>query len=457
MVYMTDIIVQTRTRAASRLPNKILKTLCGKTVFWHVIDRLSRCQKANRLIVATTTSQEDDVIEEFCKANKILFYRGASENALERFYETAKKHRIDSMVRVTGGDPLIDPTIIDLCISEFQKGNYDYLSNVYPPPGTFPKGLEAEVFSFAALEKAYLEASEDYEKNNATPYLWENKKREFKLGPTVRALENYRSGVRLTLDYQEDFDLLEKVYQQFYKPGEIVNVPEVLKWLAVHPEIASLNAHCVQREPKGEAIAILGGGLKKDGHKWRTTNFNEGDEFGCLGDRLRVVAGSYLYGDREKVNPNLLMIASGGRGQLENVSGAPTLAEVISAELADFGVPVEKILKENQSANTYQQLRGLDNLVLARGLTKFFIISNEYHLPRIQAMVELAPGLHNLRNLRLNNSLFLESAEKIVLSRDRFQWEDAIKQAYETEVMKERVRLEESGVAKIRAGTYQLK
>lgn len=452
---MVAIVMQTRTRASSRLPNKILKILCGKTVLWHVVDRCLKCKMIDKIIVATTTSPEDDVVEEFCRFNRLPFYRGVSENALDRIYKAAKQYGVDTIVRLTGGDPLVDPAIIDLCVSEFQKGDCDYISNVYPPPGTFPKGLEVEVFSFSALEKAYLEASEDYEKNNATPYLWENKKREFNLGPTVQAPEDYRSEVRLTLDYQEDFDLLEKVYQQFYKPGEIVNVPEVLKWLAVHPEIASLNAHCVQREPKGEVIAILGGGLKKDGRKWRTTNFDEGDEFGCLGDRLRVVAGSYLYRDREKANPNLLMVASGGRGQLEKVPGAPTLAEVISEELADLGVPAEKILKENQSANTYQQLRELDNLVLNRGLTKFFIISNEYHLPRVQAMIELAPGLYNLRNLRLNNSLFLESAEKIVLSRERFQWEDVIKRVYATEAMKERVRLEESGVAKIRAGTYQ--
>lgn len=451
---MTAIIIQTRTRAASRLPNKILKTLCGKSVFWHVVDRILRCKKADQIIVATTTSREDDVIEEFCRSNKLSFYRGASENALERYYETAKKYQVDSMVRITGGDPLIDPEIIDLCISEFQKRNYDYLSNVYPPPKTFPQGLEVEVFSFSALEKAYREAKEEYEKNNCTPYLWENKKKEFNIGPTVQAPEGYKSDARLTLDYQEDFDLLEKIYQKFYKPGEIVNVPEVLKWLAIHPEIVSLNTHCTQRDPKSEAIAILGGGLKKDGNKWRTTNFEEGDKFGCLGDRLRVIAGSYLYRDRERGGQNLLVIASGGRGQLEGIADAPTLAEVLSGELVEMGVPADKIYKEDQSGNTYQQLKELDNLVLTMGFMKFSIISNDYHLHRIRAMIELAPGLINLKNLLFNGGLSLESAEKIVLSCDP-RWEEIIKRAYASEAMKERIKLEERGVAQIKLGTYK--
>ena len=62
-----------------------------------------------------------------------------------------------------------------------------------------------------------------------------------------------------------------------------------------------------------KAIIILGGSIIKDEHtgKWRTTYFDEqGDNYGALGDHLRVEAAVYLF----KNNPNTLIIASGGKG-----------------------------------------------------------------------------------------------------------------------------------------------
>jgi len=99
---------------------------------------------------------------------------------------------------------------------------------------------------------------------------------------------------------------------------------------------------------KKTAIVILGGGLKKDADgRWRTTNYDEsGDNFGVSGDRLRVVAANYLY----KNNQEQLIIASGGKGQLKNIPGAPAVSEVLKRELIELGVPEEKIIEENNCA-----------------------------------------------------------------------------------------------------------
>lgn len=206
---------------------------------------------------------------------------------------------------------------------------------------------------------------------------------------------------------------------------------------------------------KLDAIVVLGGSLKKEGNKWRTTNFNESDEFGCLGDRLRVVAGRYLYQDYQKFNPNLLVVASGGRGQLEKIKGTPTLAEVLRQELAALGVSSDKIILESKSANTYQQLRELAKLSVKSRFQKIVIISNQYHLPRIKAMIEYSGGLKILQRKLSGKNLVLESAEKNVLRHNRSAWQGIIERAYKSEQMESRVKLEKQGVEQIKSGTYQ--
>lgn len=245
---MVAIIIQARM-GSSRLPGKIMKNLAGHEVLWQVVNR---CQKssADKIIIATTTNAEDDVIERFCVQNNLDYFRGSSENVLERYYLAAKKYKADIVVRITSDCPLIDPGIIDLCLEKFKKNKYDYLSNVVPGDRTFPRGLDVEVFSFSALKRAYQQAKENYEKEHVTPYIWENKKGEFRIGPMIIAGSEYARNYRLTLDYPEDLRLISKIYEVFYREGKIIPVPEALKWLDEHPDIAEINAQCAQKTIK---------------------------------------------------------------------------------------------------------------------------------------------------------------------------------------------------------------
>ncbi|MDO8430354.1 MAG: glycosyltransferase family protein [bacterium] len=247
---MIAIIIQARM-GSTRLPGKIMKTLAGKPVLWHTVERCRQSQKADQVIVASTLNLEDDAVEKFCKENKILYYRGSSENVLERYYQAAKRVEADVIVRVTSDCPLIDPFVIDNCIGAFQKSGSDYLgNNIDPEAHTFPRGLDVEVFSFKSLEKAYRNAMEIYEKEHVTQYIWENKKKEFKIGASVTASPEYARDYRFTVDYKEDFQLMEKIYNEFYKEGEIIDVKKVLLFLDKHLEIVKINAHCEQKKIK---------------------------------------------------------------------------------------------------------------------------------------------------------------------------------------------------------------
>lgn len=246
---MNAVIIQARM-GSTRLPGKVMKDLMGHEVLWHVVMRASTAKRINRVIVATTRNPEDDVIETWCKKHDTPFYRGSSEDVLERYYETAKRFGVNRIIRVTSDCPLIDPFIIDRCIDAHEKGGFDYVSNVVPGARTFPRGLDVEAFSFAALERAHRNAKESYEREHVTPYLWENKKGEFSVGAILIASTEYAASHRLTVDYPDDFRLMKMIYEKFYTTGAIVNVPSVVAFLDAHPDIAGMNAHCKEKPLK---------------------------------------------------------------------------------------------------------------------------------------------------------------------------------------------------------------
>ncbi len=201
---------------------------------------------------------------------------------------------------------------------------------------------------------------------------------------------------------------------------------------------------------KKEAIIILGGGLVNENDKWRTANFTEGDNFGASGDRLRVVAGKYWHSNY----PDKLIIVSAGKGQYQNIPDAPTVAEVMKKELMALGVSASIIEKEEKSGNTWQQLQIVKKIMADKGLDKLFIMSNEWHLPRVQAMIEVDITLNNLFH---QGKIELISAEQLLLKYASEEWREIIKAAGQSEAMQKRIALEQEGVRQIKEGTYKFR
>ena len=241
----TGIIIQARM-GSLRLSGKTLKNLNGKPSLWHVYDRCRMSKYANTVVVATTQDKSDNQTEKFCKQYKIPYFRGSVDNVLSRYYEIAKKYKIDIIARVTADCPLIDPATIDRVFKAHSDQKCDYISNVVPGERTFPRGLDVEVFSFPALEKTFNEATEQMEKEHVTPRMWQNKNSEYKIGKIVTAPKSLNRSYRLTVDYPEDFALTDMIYEKFNNYG-IVPASKAIKFLDRHPEIASVNADCEQK------------------------------------------------------------------------------------------------------------------------------------------------------------------------------------------------------------------
>ena len=94
-------------------------------------------------------------------------------------------------------------------VKKYFEVKCDLLSNVFPKT-TFPDGLDAEIFNFKSLSKAYLNAKTSYQKEHVTPYIQKNK--SFKLF-NFKNNEDL-SKLRITLDYKKDLIFLNKIFKK---------------------------------------------------------------------------------------------------------------------------------------------------------------------------------------------------------------------------------------------------
>lgn len=236
-------IIQARMRS-TRLPGKILADICGRPMLWHVIDRLKYSRLIGKILVATTRTREDDIVEDLCKKCGIDFYRGSEPDVLDRYYEAARINNADMIVRIAADCPLIDPVISDKVIAAYSENmdNFSGASNVINR--TYPRGLDTEVFPFAVIKRTWEEAEKPYYREHVTPYIYEHKKL-FK----VLSVENDRNfgNLRWTVDEASDLKFVKEIYGMLYKENKIFTIKDILKALEDSPSLKNINMHVKQK------------------------------------------------------------------------------------------------------------------------------------------------------------------------------------------------------------------
>lgn len=232
-------ILQARMES-SRLPGKVLMEICGEPMLAWVVKRASKAKMVKKIIVATTIDTSDDGIEKFCQVNHILCFRGSSADVLDRYYQAARLYQADVIVRLTADCPLIDPELIDNTIAAFLGSFADFAANRLPPPfqRTYPIGLDVEVVSMAALERAWKESTALYEREHVLPYIYEKKGR-FKV-LTIDNDVNYGE-YRWTVDTLEDLNFIQAVVNKLACRMDF-SWKEVIGLLERYPELMQFNA-----------------------------------------------------------------------------------------------------------------------------------------------------------------------------------------------------------------------
>lgn len=220
---MIVAILQARM-SSSRLPGKVLKPIVGKPVLELQIERLKRCQRLDKLVIATSIEASDDPLAQLCNDLDVECFRGDLDDVLKRFRDAANHYEAQHVVRLTGDCPLTDPSLIDQIIQHHLSGGFDYTSNIYPR--SYPDGLDAEVLTIATLERLYLQAKQPDDREHVTSYI-ENHFDQFNIGNLAQ--EEDQSLLRWTLDTQQDFDFISFVFNSLYDTNPAFDSKDILE------------------------------------------------------------------------------------------------------------------------------------------------------------------------------------------------------------------------------------
>jgi len=230
-------IIQARM-GSSRLPGKVLIEIKEKPLLEHIVDFLRHSQYTNEIVIATTNLKEDDVIGELAKKIQIPCFRGSTENVLERFYNCAKFFKSDLIVRITGDNPLIDPGIVDNVIKKCIDNKSEYASNMINQ--TYPLGYLAEAMSFKLLENLHENQKDPMSREHI---IWDIRTNPHKYNISeISAPEKMiRPKWRLSVDYEEDLELVKIIFNKLYTPNQFIPYTKVYHLLEKNPKLLEIN------------------------------------------------------------------------------------------------------------------------------------------------------------------------------------------------------------------------
>jgi spore coat polysaccharide biosynthesis protein SpsF len=220
---------------SSRLPGKTMKMITkDKRIIDFVVSQLQSSKLIEKIIIAIPDLNEDNLTYQHLVSKNISVFRGSAKNVLDRYYQCAKIESSSIIVRITADCPLIDPVIVDNVIQKFIENKFDYVANTHPR--TFPYGTETEVFSFNALEKAWMETDDDFDREHVTPYFYNNLDK-FTIGNFKQ--ENNQSGYRWTVDYEEDLEFVRFIASNISKNPILTD--DIIELIEKNPDIIKIN------------------------------------------------------------------------------------------------------------------------------------------------------------------------------------------------------------------------
>lgn len=242
---MIYAIIQARM-GSTRLPGKVMMELCHAPVIEHVVNRLNKSALIDKIIIATSVNENNKPIIDFCKNNDINYFVGSEDDVLDRYYQAAIDNNVedeDIIIRITSDCPLIDPFVVDKVIEEHFSNKNDYTTNVIDC--TYPDGLDCEVFNFAVLKDAWVNANLSSQREHVTLYIRDNPDK-FKLGNVKN--DKDLSSLRWTLDEKEDFIFIKEVYENLYNNDSFFTMEDIVRLLNEKPELLDINSKFTRNE-----------------------------------------------------------------------------------------------------------------------------------------------------------------------------------------------------------------
>jgi spore coat polysaccharide biosynthesis protein SpsF (cytidylyltransferase family) len=239
-------IIQARM-GSTRLPGKVLADVAGDVLLAHVVARTRGTRLVDQTVVATTNAPGDDVIAALCDDRDWDCFRGSESDVLDRYYQAGLAYEADHIVRITADCPFVCPHEADRVIARHLDSRADYTHNITVWGSGMPLGTGTEIFTRSALARSWRDGHEAHHREHVDEYVGDH--------PELFAMERVdapdhlrRPELRLTVDTPEDLLLVREVYGRLRRPGELIELADVIGLLDESPDLVDINRHVVQKK-----------------------------------------------------------------------------------------------------------------------------------------------------------------------------------------------------------------
>ncbi len=241
--------IEART-GSTRLPGKVMRQILGKPMLELMIERVRRAKLIDEIVIATSISKNDDVLEDLAKKLDVSCYRGSEDDVLDRVLKAAKSCNADIIVELWGDTPLIDPEIIDQAIKYYLDNDYDCVGTCLDKK--FPWGISLLVFSTKVLEEVSEITNDPIDRENVSTYIYMHPEK-YKIGNLPCPKQLNRPELRLVVDEIPDFEVMTKIFEHFTLLGKMdFNTKDVINFLDSNPNVKDINKDVKQRTVKKE-------------------------------------------------------------------------------------------------------------------------------------------------------------------------------------------------------------
>jgi spore coat polysaccharide biosynthesis protein SpsF len=224
-----DATIQART-ASTRLPGKVLKPILGKPMLALQIERLRQSRLIDRIILATSDSPQDDVLEDLAKKTGVECFRGSEEDVLGRVVGALKAFTVDLHVEFQGDNPLPDPLLVDSIIGFYLKhaDEYDYVTNALQT--TYPPGAEVSVYPARILIEAEKLATDRKLREHVGLHIYQHPER-FRIFNLAAPPWLHYPDLHIEVDTEADFKLVSAIFEKFYPHNPGFSLSQVIEFV----------------------------------------------------------------------------------------------------------------------------------------------------------------------------------------------------------------------------------
>lgn len=214
--------------SSSRLPGKVLAQLGDVTVLELLLSRLRMARELSEVVVATSVQAGDDPVARAADGLRVRVVRGPLQDVLERYRQAAAATDADAVVRITADCPFVVPDVVDAVVTRWRETTSAYASNTLEPL-TFPDGMDVEVISVEALQRAAALAIAAEDREHVTRYL---RDRPGQFTAVGLWLSPGCGSARITLDTRADLDSLRALLRRV---GPDASLDRILQALGAAP------------------------------------------------------------------------------------------------------------------------------------------------------------------------------------------------------------------------------